>query len=181
VADALRAGEGNHISWQEFIALPYLGEYLSLADIALALIGFGITVTAAVQAKAAALRAQEAAEQARARLLKFDLITEIVTILQLLEELKRLNRGRSIELLPEKYSLVRSKMVAIRESGQLLDEADKEMLQDSIVRISFLERLHDRNADSALSNKQFAKANESLTVCTDSMISMRERARLRSK
>jgi hypothetical protein len=118
-----------------------LGIKLSIADICLTAIGFGLTVFAAFKAKNAAEAAETASKTATAKILRADLHGDLATVLQLIDELKRLQRTKAVELLAERYSSLRSKVVAIRESALMRSDQDLSAIQDVVVRLTTLEKM----------------------------------------
>jgi hypothetical protein len=155
-----------------------LGTKLSIVDISLTVIGFSITVWAAAKARSAADAAKEAASTATQSLIRVDIIAEIATVLHLLEELKRLQRAKAMEVLPDRYSGLRSRLVAIRESTVLAGELDQTAIQDVIARLASLEKLAVQNPQAFDNPKQLANSNGSLSTCTDAMLGVKERIRL---
>ena len=65
-------------------------------------------------------------------------------------------------------------MIAIRESGLLLGDREATLVQDAIARIAALEKAYDSNREFLQSTKLLMKSNESLSTCTDSMVSLHE-------
>ena len=154
-----------------------IGTKLSIADISLTLLGFGITVFAAFKAKKAAEAAEAASKAATDRILKADLHAELAAVLHLVEELKGLQRSKTVVLLAERYSALRNKVVAIRESKLINGEDDLTVVQDVIVRLKNLEKMILENPNALDEAKQLSRSNESLSKCSEGLLAVKERVR----
>jgi hypothetical protein len=163
--------------WERFLAIDHLGDFLSMTGLLLTFVGFTATLLTAIKAKRAAEAARAAAESATREVRKVDLIGEVATMLQLIEELRRLQRANAVELLPDRYSGLRSKMVSIRESMFFSAEEDQTIIQDVIARIAALQKALDRDSETLNDRRQIARSNESLSVCTDVLLRLSERVR----
>ena len=155
-----------------------LGTKLSIADISLTVIGFGLSVFASFKAKSAAEAAESASKATTAKILKADLHGDLATVLQLIDELKRLQRTKAIELLAERYSSLRSRVVAIRESTLMSSEEDLSAIQDVVVRLTALEKMIVQDPAILDNPRQLARNNDSLSTCTDAILALRERVRI---
>lgn len=170
---------GEELSlWQKFVSLSNIGEALSVADIFLTIIGFTITVIAAFKAQSAAKMAKKAAESATQSLVRVDVIAEIAAILHLLEELKRLQRAKAAEVLADRYSSLRARLVGLRESRVLGDDTNRSAIQDVVTRLASLERMIDQDPATLENPKKIASCNQSLSLCTDALLGIKERLRM---
>jgi len=129
------------------------------------------------RAKSAASLALDAANRTRRQLLHIEVVAEMASAHEQVEELKRLQRAKSIDTLQQKYSTLRARLILVRESGILAADADLVAIQDTISRLAALERLLDQNPRALDSAKQMVKCNESLSVCIDSITAIRARVR----
>lgn len=166
--------------WRAILEIEHLSEYLSLGGIVLSLIGFSATLVAVFRAKSTAEAARLAADQARGQVRKLDLISEMATVLRLAEELKRLHRSNAYDILPDRYSDLRLKVMVIRESKLFTDQEDQSLLQDVVVRLSALEQALDKSADVFQDKKRLARSNESLSNCMESIVRLNERIKNRT-
>lgn len=154
--------------------MPIVSDWIGAVGFLITIIGFLVTATAAIRARRAAAAARDAAIEAASSVKRINLVGELATVIQLLEELKRLHRARAADLLPDRYSILRARMIAIRESGLLLGDREATLVQDAIARIAALEKAYDSNREFLQSTKLLMKSNESLSTCTDSMVSLHE-------
>lgn len=161
--------------WQKFLGVPHLSEYLSLIGILLTLFGFAFSIWMSFKAKGAAEAAQSAAEQAKSVVKKLDLVSEVATVLQLLEELKRLHRSASVDVVPDRYSSLKIKVLSIRESGVISCPEQLKTLQDVISRLNSMEKALDKNSELLSDPKGLSSANGSLSKCTEAMVSFNEK------
>lgn len=155
-----------------------LGTQISILDISLTLVGFGVTVFATLKAKRAAEAAEAASLVATDKLLKADVHAELATVLQLIEELKGLQRNKATGLLAERYSVLRNRVVGIRESRLIQGDDDMALLQDVVVRLKSLEKMILLDPGALENSKQLVRSNESLSKCSDSLLALKERIRI---
>lgn len=165
---------------QEPNSLPWISDYLSLIGFIITVVGFAVTLVVSFRAKRAAEMAREAATAATSSMRRLDIIADIATVRQLIEEIKRLHRSDAFDLLPERYSLVRSRVISIRESGMATSEGELSLLQDIVSRVSSLEIAYDANNDFLRDARRLAKSNQSLSECTDALIGLTEKIRNRT-
>lgn len=158
--------------------LPLFSDWLSIVGLLLTVTGFGVTIVAAMRARSAAEAARDAAQAAASTVKKLDLIGEIATTIQLVEELKRLHRSKAVELLADRYGGIRAKLISMREQ-KVVSEADSQVrIQDVIARISSLERAYDRDSGFLEKPNGIARANESLGTCLETLLILHEHAKL---
>lgn len=154
--------------------MPIVSDWIGAIGFLITIVGFAVTTTAAVRARRAADAARDAATEAATSIKRINLVGELATIIQLLEELKRLHRARAADLLPDRYSILRTRIIAIRESGLLQGDREATFVQDAITRIAALEKAYDSDNNFLQNSKLLIKSNESLSTCADSMISLHE-------
>jgi len=159
--------------------VPLYSDYLSVVGFILTIGGLLITSIAAVKAKNAAVAAKDASVAAATGLRRIDFVAEAQTILHLIEELKRLHRSNAYDLLPERYSAVRSRVISIRESGFVIGDDELSLLQDVVARVAALEQLYDGNNGFLRDVRKLVKYNKSLSVCSESLISLVEKVKIR--
>lgn len=110
------------------------------ADVA-GIVGFGITIYAALAAKSAADAAKKASEDTRSTIRLFDTVVDTQAIIAALEEIKRLHRNQvDWNALPEKYSAARRQLITLREGGVLVGDAELSVVQSLIANLSDMER-----------------------------------------
>lgn len=90
------------------------GDLASVLGLSLALFGIYRTYRAARQAEGSAQEARKAAVEARDRILKFDLVSDLTRCITIMEEIKRLHRANAWHSLPDRYQSLRQLLVAIR-------------------------------------------------------------------
>jgi len=106
--------------------------------------GLGLTLWQVWQAKSAAQAAKLAAEGARDRVLSIETIVEFSEVVAMFEELRKLHRAPNSELLMDKYSSVRIKLVSLRSGRVELNNQQDTALQAAITTISQLQDLVEK-------------------------------------
>ena len=124
----------------EFILRNHLGDAASVAGLCLGFVGFALTLLGVWRSKSAAERAEEAAGQARRAIISAQTIADFSTALAVMGEVKRLQRVAAWALVPDRYSLLRSLLVAIRTTRQDLQPGQLSVLQGAIQQVSDLEK-----------------------------------------
>jgi hypothetical protein len=126
------------------------GDIASILGLLVALIGFAVTIWNVRASKAAALRAEQAANEARRAIRFFDVIAEISTAIAAMEEIRRLHRDAAWPILPDRYIALRKSLFSIRRSGLDLSDDQQVLLQAAIKFLADIER----RVDSALEQGQ---------------------------
>jgi hypothetical protein len=120
------------------------GDIASVAGFLLSVVGFAITIFGVWRAKSAAEQAQQAAVAARESIAHYDAITDLSSVMALMEEIKRHQRQGAWQILPDKYAEVKRRLVAVRESHAQLSQAQRQTLREAITTFSESERLVER-------------------------------------
>lgn len=114
-------------------------DLLTLVSLGLTLIGFGFTIVNVLRAKRAAKAAQDAVDDVRGDILRIDTVAEFSSALRVMEEIKRLQRQKMWDILPDRYASLRQSLVEIRGANTDLPDHQKAALQSSIVTIRGIE------------------------------------------
>lgn len=112
--------------------------------------GFIWTLVAVYRSKNAATQAQEAAERAGDEVLRSSTMVELAAATSALQEIKRLQRNGDWRDLLDRYSVLRSALIAIRASSQVLEEEHQTVIQGAITQIRTIEGKVDNLAVSYL-------------------------------
>lgn len=131
--------------------LSYVADVSSLVGLAITVVGFWVTVHAAIKSRKAAERAEAAAKAARSRLLKLDAIQLLASVIAILEEVKRLHRDGEWSALPEKYGTARRSLIEIRSTELVLAEEQGAIVQGAIAQLATIEKkVEQRLADPTI-------------------------------
>jgi hypothetical protein len=117
------------------------GDIASIVGLLIAVVGFAITIRNVRASRAAAVRAEEAANQARRAIRFFDVVAEISTAIAAMEEIRRLHRDAAWPILPDRYNALRKSLITIRGSDLALSEDQQARIQAAIVYLAELERM----------------------------------------
>jgi len=144
----------------EWIDETRAGDIASLLGLLVALIGFAVTIWNVRASRAAALRAEEAANQARHAIRFFDVVAEISTAIAAMEEIRRLHRDAAWPILPDRYSMLRKSLISIGRSGVALSDDQQTLLQAAIKFLADIERRVDGALEQGQSPERFARWNQ---------------------
>lgn len=126
--------ENPLLSWADPI-----GNVSSVLGLFISLVGFGITIWTLQKTKGAAEAAKEEAERVRLELRKASAISDFSVVVSMLDEIKRLQRLKAWSSLPDRYSGIRQKLIALRTAGFALDDAKMSSIQNAITVTSKIE------------------------------------------
>lgn len=115
------------------------GDLASIAGLFIALVGFAITIWNVRASRAAALRAEQAALDARRAIGFFDAITELSAAVSALEEVRRLHRDRAWPMLPDRYIALMKLLNSVRHSSPSLSAQQDAKIQAAIGYLAELE------------------------------------------
>ena len=125
----------------EFISLPYVGNIISIAGIAITICGFIVTILAAIKAKNAANAAKEASEMTKLSILGVNNIIECTTAVASLEEAHRLVRLKAFELVPDRLMQAKKSVVLVKNSEKNLQTEEHIELQAILGQITVCEKI----------------------------------------
>jgi hypothetical protein len=143
----------------EWLDQTRAGDLASLAGVLIALVGFAITIWNVKASKAAALRAEDAANEARRAIRFFDVVAEVSSAIAAMEEIRRLHRGRAWPALPDRYSTLRKSLITIKCSSDLTEE-QQARIQGAIKYLADLERRVESGLDQNQPPDRVARWNQ---------------------
>lgn len=151
-----------------FLATYRVGDYAGILGLIVSIVGFVWTVRAAVSSRDAALQTKAAVQDMRNDLRRAETVSDFSTAVAIMEEIKRLHRLKSLELLPERYSQINKFLIGVRSANPLLTADELKIIQNAIAQFSALERLIEgclaktTELDTAKVNGQVSKQLEAV-------------------
>jgi hypothetical protein len=143
------------------------GDLASVADLFLSIFGFALTIFGVWRSKKSAQRAEEAVERMRKVILRSDTIADFSAVLTVMEEIKRLHRVNAWHLLPDRYSLLRRKLVTIRTANAGFSEEHQTALQSAVQHFTSIEQRVERSLASNTAPPNAAKLNQIVSAQID--------------
>ncbi|MBA5706810.1 hypothetical protein DT037_06930 [Pseudomonas fulva] len=125
----------------QFLTEYSIGDFASIIGLVISIIGFIWTIRASVSSKEAAVQTKFVVESIKNDLRRIDAVSDFSTAVAIMEEIKRLHRLNSLQLLPERYSQLTKFLISIRSSNSLISDDDREVIQSAIAQFASLERL----------------------------------------
>jgi hypothetical protein len=144
----------------EWLDQTRAGDLASLAGVLIALVGFAITIRNTRASKAAALRAEGAAKEARQAIRLLDAVTEVSAAIKDLEELRRLHRSGAWPALPDRYNALRKSLVSIRSSIPGLSDQQQTAIQAALRDLADMERKVENDLERGRSPDEAARWND---------------------
>ncbi len=136
------------------------GGLASIMGLAATLLGFAITIIGVYRSKTAAQSARDAAVQTKSLLLYSDAIADISAALGMMEEIRRLHRAGVWQLLPDRYSALRQKLVAVRSANSEMPEDELIVLRKVADEFKAIETRVERALANGNAPPNPAKLNE---------------------
>lgn len=116
-----------------------IGVILGLIGILLSIIGFWIAFVQIRKTKSAAEAALDAAKEARDNIRNFDSVIDFSSVIAMVEEIKRHQRAGNWVILPDRYSQLKSSLIAIKAVNNQLSVEHKTTLQQAITQFTNIE------------------------------------------
>ncbi|MGE5270662.1 MAG: hypothetical protein ACM3JG_13425 [Thiohalocapsa sp.] len=142
----------------EWISKNHIGDLASIAGLVVSIIGFVATLVNVWRTRSAALRAEQAANEARRMIRGYETVADFSATIALMDEIKRLHRTGQLEMLPDRYAALRKALIGIRRLSPSLDDEQDKVLQGAITTLSTTEHAIERAIASA-SSPDFVRLN----------------------
>jgi len=155
-----------------FIARYHLGDYSSVIGIPLALWGLWITYRTAKQAKTEATDAKNAVARLRETLGLVDTVAELTAATSLMEEIKRLHRAGAWSVVVDRYPTLRARLIAINSDATHLDDAQRSILQATVVQLRQIENEVERAVARNATPRNASNYNPVVAEQLDKMITV---------
>jgi hypothetical protein len=143
----------------EWLDRTRAGDIASILGVLIAMVGFAVTIRNVRASRAAAQRAEEAANQARKAIRFFDVVAEISTAIAAMEEIRRLHRDAAWPILPDRYNALRKSLITIRGSDRPLSDEQHARIQAAIVYLAELETMVEVSLEQGKPPKDVARWN----------------------
>jgi hypothetical protein len=125
------------MSFSDVIGLA--GLIVGIIGVVISVIGFLYTLHQVKKTKNAAEASKEAALETKDKIRNLDSVIDFSTVLTIIEEIKRHQRGGNWVVLPDRYSALRSKLVAIKSQCPGITDLQKSVLQGAITQFKNIE------------------------------------------
>jgi len=140
-----------------------------LVGIPLALLGLWFSFREAQKAKTASQAASRAVRRFRQDLNLINNVADFTRVLSIMEEIKRLLRGKALVPLPDRLSEMRKLLIAIRQNTPALSTEDQEVFQNAIVNFQTLEKTIDTHILNKTEPEDIASINEGVSLDIDAL------------
>ncbi|MCK4570749.1 hypothetical protein KAT84_02245 [Candidatus Bipolaricaulota bacterium] len=161
-----------------YLSTLSIPELASIIGLIVTVIGFIVTIYSVGRSRSAANLAKEAADSARVRMMRFDVATGLTSAISMLEEIKRLQRDKSWQLLPERYGTLRKLLVSIRGAYPHISEADRSSIQSAIQHLANSERIVEKviaDVDTADVPKLNSRLSNLVDILQELLIEVKNR------
>jgi len=134
-------------------------------------VGFIATLWNVQRSREAAERAERAANDARLTIRSYETVAEFSSAITLMEEIKRLQRSRQLEMLPERYAALRKALIGVRRLAPSIDDSDDKVMQTAIATLATIEDTVERSLHGG-SQPDYARLNRLLSRDIDALHAM---------
>lgn len=128
----------------QFVSENHLGDFASILDVLVTIIGFIVTIINVIRSRRAAELAKDSVEYAISSIKKFETVVDISSVIGMLEEIKRSHRSNQWAILPDRYATLRKTLINIRESRDLSDKHST-VIQGTIVNLTDMEKAVEKS------------------------------------
>lgn len=153
----------------KFIGDYRLGDFASLLGLIISFVGFGLTLFQLHRTKAVAEAAKEAANQTQEKLRNLDTVMDFSSVITMMDEIKRHHRGNNWIILPDRYSELRTKLVAIKITHSNLTNEQQSVLQNAILQFKTMEVTVEKALSKNSIPTNFAKFNDIVSTEIDKL------------
>lgn len=145
------------------------GNLASVSGLVLSLLGFGLTLWGVWRSKSAAEAAQEAALKAKDAIVRSQTIMDFSAALVMMEEIKRLHRVSAWSILPDRYSLLRRMLIAIRGANPDMSDEFKAHMTGATQQLADCESVVEEFLASSGDKPNPARLNAIVSVQVDKL------------
>jgi hypothetical protein len=129
------------------------GNISSIAGVLLTIVGFSVTIYNV-------LRSKSVAEETRDSISLYDAIADLAAASSIMDEIKRLQRHGVWAVVPDRYSELRRRLIAIKGSHADLSEAQRQTLEETVQKFADLEKRVERAVSANVAPPNPAKLND---------------------
>lgn len=129
------------------------GNIASVVGVLLTIVGFSVTIYNV-------LRSKSIAEATRDSISFYDAIADLAAASSIMDEIKRLQRHGIWAVVPDRYSELRRRLIAIKASHADLSEAQRQTLEATVQKFADLERRVERAISVNATPANPAKLND---------------------
>ncbi len=153
----------------EIICNNHLGDYASIIGLIVSIIGFSIAIINIYKSKTALEAAKTAVDEVKDDLNRFDVVTEITNSIREMEEIKRIQRSKTLQALPDRYALVRKSLINIKSNYSHLSNEQKIKLQEFITNCTVAETKIDKSLITDKNILGLEKLNQNISTYIDEL------------
>lgn len=147
----------------------HLGDLASIIGVIITIIGFFVTIFNVLRSKSAATQAEQTALKIREDIKRIDIVAEISAAKGAIDEIKRLQRQEAWNILPDRYSALRTLLISIKSSNPDLPDKYKRALQNAIQHSKGIEEQIDGKIDESLKPSDTARLNAIISSQADAL------------
>ncbi len=153
----------------EWLIINNIGDIASIIGLFIVIVGFGFTLWNVSRSKRAATRAEQAANEARQSIRTFDTVSDFAAGISTMDEIKRLHREGAWSILPDRYSDLRKRLVALRSANPGLRDDQKKAIQSAITHLAQVEQKIEVAIQDKEPPKDIAKLNTAMSKKIDDL------------
>lgn len=148
----------------------FIGNSASVLGLVVSLFVFAWTLKAVAKAERVAEGAKQAAEKARAAILKSNSMVELATAIREMDEIKKFHRDAIWVLLPDRYARLRASLLTIRTMMPTMSDEHKGVFQSAIQQFREMENIVERALVKQGQPPDVARLNKLVSLQVDKLI-----------
>lgn len=150
-------------------SLSRAGDIASLFGVLITVVGFCLTLLNVRRSRLAAAAARDAANDTKRSIEAFEVVADLSKALTTMEEIRRLHRAGSWEVLPDRYSFLKQTLISIKNTHRDLPDESMKAVQGSIVFFTDLAKEVEKAIEDKKPPKSVARMNTIVSSHLDSL------------
>lgn len=143
------------------------GNIASIIGLLIALLGFSLTLYNVHKARWTAQKAYDTALEVKEDFNRIDTITQLSSAIAIMDEIKRLHRQKAWEILLDRYSSLRKKLITIKKTFPELSEDYEKKITNAIIHFSTIENYVDKAVCGQSEPENIHRTNKIVTKQID--------------
>jgi len=145
------------------------GDSASVIGLGVSVLGFVLTIVAVLKSRSAATSAADAANRTKDLLVHSATIADFSAAVVIMQEIKRLHRAKAWPVLPDRYAMLREKLIGIRSSNPQMDESRMITIRKAEEKFADLERRVEKSLSDGTDPPNIGKFNDIVSAELDSL------------
>lgn len=145
------------------------GNILNIVGLVITIIGFALTIRSTWKSREASIKAREEVAKVREDMRKIRTVADFSSALTLMEEIKRLHRDSSWQILPDRYSNLKNLIVSVKSANGDLRDDQKAIIQNVLTQLTNMENQVERHLMTKQNPPDITRFNSIISKQVDNL------------